>query len=249
MRENRHEYRARLLWWLFAALIAWALKRHYSLANTDELRWMLQPVALLLEAVTGNRYEASVEGEWYSATAGILLVKGCAGLNFMIMSFVGWCWLARPARFERLTPTALVEWPALLAMALVMAWAAAVGVNVLRILAAMSVGPALAGWLGAEQAHRLLGLLIYLPALSVQLVLGDRRNPGAAVLMAVATYLGLMLVTPLLTGRALSDPAPFLAYALLVLGVAAPLGAWGMIRARRDARRQELQAGHLPDWT
>jgi exosortase K len=244
--DLRHACRSRLPWWIAACLIAGALKRHYSLAGVAELDWMLRPVALLLQVTTGHRFQPSVEGEWYSEAAGILLVKGCAGINFMIMSFVGWCWLVRPSRFERLTPATLIEWPALLGIALVLAWAAAVLVNVLRILAALAVGPELAAWLGAEQAHRLLGLLIYLSALTAQLVLGERRNPGPAALVAVATYVGLMLVTPLLTGRALANTGAFAGYALLVVMLAGPLGIWGLVRARRDARLRERRIeGHF----
>lgn len=239
MPEARHCYRSRLAWWIAAGSIAWLLKQHYSVASVAELGWMLRPVALLLQVITGHRFQASPEGEWYSDTGGVLLVKGCAGINFMIMSFVGWCWLARPARFERLTPATLVEWPALLGMALVLAWAAAVLINVLRILVALSVGPELATWLGAEHAHRLLGLVIYLPALCAQMVAGERRNPGPAVLVAIATYVALMLVTPLVTGRAFANAPAFAEYTVLVLALAGPLAAWGVVRARRDARRLE----------
>lgn len=248
MREQRHAYRSSVLWWLAAGIVALSLKQHYSVASVADLGWMLRPVALLLQAITGHRFQTSPEGEWYSDTGGVLLVKGCAGINFMIMSFVGWCWLARPARFERLTPATLVEWPALFVIALLMAWATAVTINVLRILVALAVGPGLATWLGAGQAHRLLGLVIYLPALCAQLMIGERRNPGPAALVAIATYVSLMLVTPLLTGRAFANGADFIQYTVLVLALAGPLGVWAVVRARRDARLQDLQIvrhGHL----
>lgn len=243
--------RARLPWWVATGLLAGALKQHYSTAGAAELGWILRPVAILLEVATGHRFAVSAAGEWYSDAAGIVLAKGCAGINFMIMSFLGWCWLMRPPRTARVAGSTLPEWSLLFAMALLLAWAGAVLVNTLRILVAMAVGPTLAATLGADQAHRLLGLAIFLPALWAQLALGERRNPGPATLVAITIYVGLMLVTPLLTGRALAADSGYGPFALLVLALVAPVAGWAAVRAGRDARWRErhLDAGRTLDIT
>ena len=80
--------------------------------------------------------------------------------------------------------------------------------NALRILAVVNLQPSLEQWCEPAQAHRLIGLLVYLPALSLQLVLADRRHWRRAVLGGCGLYALLMLVVPLLTGNArLSSPA------------------------------------------
>jgi exosortase K len=209
--------------------VAAALKYHYSIAAAADLGWMLRPVSLLLELVTAQNFIQSPAGEWYSTEAGIVLVKACAGVNFMLMSFVGWCWLLQPAAGSTRASIFLRRF--LLALAL--AWLAAVMVNVLRIVLAESLGPWLAGAMGTGGAHRLIGLLVYLPALTAQLLLAGRARRGAAVAVAASLYLALMLATPLLTGNAWWDPAAFAAHALTLTLVLLPLLAWGLYRHRR----------------
>jgi len=234
MSDPRHWTRPQLLWWLAAALVACGLKRHYSVASAAELAWMLRPVAMLLQLITGYRFHASAAGEWQSETAGIVLVKGCAGINFMILSFIGWCWLARPSRQAPLTlATVCIEWPVLLAASLLLAWAAALTINVLRILTAMSLGPLLNAWLGPEEVHRLFGLAIYLPALALQLTAGERQNRGSAALVATGSYVALMVVTPLLTGNAFDQLTDYVRQSTMVLLLVAPVAAWGL-RTKRN---------------
>jgi hypothetical protein len=90
----------------------------------------------------------------------------------------------------------------LLLTAAVFAWLTALAVNALRILAVVHLQPTLEFWLAPSEAHRLIGLLVYLPALSAQFVLADRRHWRLGVLLGCGLYAALMLVTPLLTGNA-----------------------------------------------
>jgi hypothetical protein len=123
----------------------------------------------------------------------------------------------------------LLEWPALLCTAAVFAWLTALAVNALRILAVVHLQLSLEQWWEPAQAHRLIGLLVYLPALSLQLVLAERQHWRRAVLAGCGLYAALMLVLPLLTGNArLTSLAywqhagmalPVLALAALVSGV------------------------------
>ena len=215
MAERRQRQWPPLAWWPLAVGIAAALKWHFSVAATSELAWMLRPLSLLLRLLAGWHFRPDGDGQWQSIDAGIVLVKACAGINFMVLSLLGWCWMLRPAaggrsatrrRGARLWP--LVEWPVLLLAALVLAWLTALAVNALRILAVVHLQPLLERVWAPADAHRLIGLLVYLPALSVQLVLADRRHWRRAVLAGCGMYAALMLVVPLLTGNArLASPA------------------------------------------
>jgi exosortase K len=236
MRSQLQRHGATLCWWSIALGVAWALKHHYSVASATELRWMLRPLALLLQFATGREFNQAAGGEWYSAGAGIVLIKACAGINFMLMSFLGWCWLMQPAHRAasgRSQGGSVLAWLPLLLPALALAWLTALLVNVLRILLATTLGPALGAWLGEGEAHRLIGLLVYLPALTAQLLLAGRARRGPALVFAAVLYLALMLVTPLLTGAAWQQPRLYVAHALMLLLLVVPLLVWGLRTGRR----------------
>lgn len=225
MLRRRFQRHALLCWCLLAGGVAMLLKHQYSIATAAELDWMLQPLALLLQTLTGYAFRLGETGEWHSTAAGIALVKACAGINFMTMSLLGWCWIMRPpaSGFRWYHAHA---WPVQLATALLLAWVTALAINLVRILLVLAVGPALDPLLGAEAAHRLLGLLVYLSALLAQLLLFERRLRTRAVAMAVAIYGLVMLLVPLLSGQAWLQPELFRAHATTVLLALLPLMLW-----------------------
>jgi exosortase K len=213
---------------LLAAGTAAALKQYFSAADSSGLKWMLQPLALLLRLLTGWHFQQTPTGNWESHDAGIVLVQACAGMNFMIMSFVGWCWLLRPQRRITRLAEIVIEWPVLLLAGLLLAWVAALCVNTLRVVAIVAWQPALQRWIEPQQAHRLIGLLIYLPALTGQLMLSGRRCWYQAALIGPALYVALMLVVPVLTGNASMRVAQYREHALLVLALALPVTLLGL---------------------
>jgi exosortase K len=198
---------------------------------------MLQPLALLLRLLTGWHFQQTPVGDWASHDAGIVLVPACAGMNFMIMSFVGWCWLFRPQRPVQRTADAAVEWPLLLAAALLLAWIAALFVNSLRVLAIVAWQPLLQQWLDASQAHRLIGLLTYLTALTAQLMLVGRRRWYQAALIGPSLYVAMMLIVPLLTGNASMKTAAYREHALIVLALVLPVALLGWYWRWRQAHK------------
>ncbi|MFO1399814.1 MAG: hypothetical protein U1F30_01150 [Steroidobacteraceae bacterium] len=167
-------------------------------------------------------------------------VKACAGINFMVLSFLGWCWLARP-RAPAPAGSAPLEWPALLAGALVLAWMTALVANLLRIVAIVHLQPALQAWLPAGQAHRAVGMAVFLPALGLQWLLCEPQRPGLALLAAGGAYALLLLGVPLLSGHAAQDPQGYRVHALALLVALLPLvaagGGWWW------ARRAAFRAG------
>ena len=236
MLSTLYKERQSLIWWLLSASIAAALKWHFSAADSAALEWMLRPLSLLLRLLTGWHFQQTPEGDWESGDAGIVLVKACAGINFMIMSFLGWCWLARPQAQRAPTFAIALEWPLLFAASLVFAWLAALLVNTARIIAVVKCQPLLEHWIAPAEAHRLIGLIIYLPALTAQLLLRNRQRWDIAALLAAAIYVGMMLIVPLLTGNAAASPGQYREHALLVLVLALPLAVAGFA-GRRYRRR------------
>ncbi len=215
--------RSTLLWWSLAVGLAAMLKGYFSVAAASELEWMLRPVSMLLRLVAGWNFQQSPAGEWYSLDAGIVLVKACAGINFMIMSFLGWCWMSRPIGQRPGSRFRLLEWPLLLGSALVFAWVTALIVNTLRILAIVHWQPVLEQWLSPGSAHRMLGLLIYLSALNLQLLLADRRRWRRTVLLTCALYILIMLIVPILTGNAAANPTLYFEHAMTSMVVLLPI--------------------------
>ncbi|MFO1402199.1 MAG: exosortase K [Steroidobacteraceae bacterium] len=200
MAEWWQRRRLATLWWSLAVGLASALKWHFRAAGADDIGWMLQPLALLLRLVAGWHFQRTPAGEWASADAGIVLIKACAGINFMVLSFLGWCWLARPrgaasrGAAPRAAASPLLEWPALLGGALVLAWMTALLVNLLRIVAIVHLQRLLQEWLPAEQAHRAVGMAVFLPALGLQWLLCEPQRPGLALLAAGGAQCALLLL-------------------------------------------------------
>ncbi|MBS0389320.1 MAG: hypothetical protein JSR15_12655 [Proteobacteria bacterium] len=249
---------------------------------------MLHPLALLLNAISGWGFERVARGDWQSLGAGLVLVKACAGVNFMLLSFLAWCWLWRPRAHVgvtlrghgawtanpifktvramdgaagapmdgfmaflkmgfagRVTCPLLrpriarpwAPWPLRLGAALGCAWLAALGVNALRIVLIVRCQPALEHWLAPDDAHRMIGLLTYLPALCLQWSLAERAAPGRGILLAGGAYAVLMLGLPLASGGAAADLRHFAAHVAWVLAVLAPLLGFGFWRRNCRTRR------------
>ena len=79
--------RPRLFLLLAVALVMWAIKRYYSDAAVDDLRWVLGPTARLVTVATGVPFEWEAGQGYLSRERLFLIEKVCAGLNFMIAAF------------------------------------------------------------------------------------------------------------------------------------------------------------------
>lgn len=220
------------MWWVPAVGLAAALKAYFSVAAALGLNWILEPVAVLLNLLAGWTFARNPAGEWFSLDAGIVLVKACAGGNFMIMSFIGWCWLLLP-RQSRLSRRGSVEWTLLLGSSLALAWGCTLLVNTLRILAIVHWQPALEHWLPSAEAHRLMGVVIYLVALNLQLVSFQARHWRRALQLAAVIYFVLMLMVPVVTGNAAERPELYLRHILTTLAVMLPFLALSLVRSAR----------------
>lgn len=219
-----------LLWWLAVLAVVVVLKQHYSIATAADLEWMLRPLSLLLEWFSGHDFHRDSNYEWVSEGADVRLVKACAGINFMLMSFITYAWIVRPDLRGDMGP---LSWFAtqllMLCAAMVASWTTSLLANSLRIIVAMTVNTN--GWgldaigVDAVDLHRLIGMVIYVPLLSLQMMLGNSRNIRDVLGAPVLLYLLLMVVVPLLTGNALHHPALFIEHLLYVSGMVAVMSS------------------------
>jgi exosortase K len=181
-----------MLWGLALAI---ALKQFYSVADASQLQWMLWPLARLLEGCSALSFQPLPAGLWLDAAHGISLVKACAGVNFLIISLLGYVW-----RWRR----AARPW-AVLPKSLAAAWLTALLANALRILGSVYGGEAwLAGCgLSPAASHRLIGIAVYFPCLWAQLAGFRWQELRRAAAAAAFWYCAVALLLPLARAWAL----------------------------------------------
>ena len=214
-------FRRSLVWWLAVLAVVVQLKYHYSVDTAADLEWMFRPLSLLLEWFSGYEFHRDSNYEWFSQAADVRLVKSCAGINFMLMSFMAYAWLIRPDYHLHAGPLSRISGHLLLLCAAIIAsWATCLLANSLRIIVAMTVKNL--AWetdaigIDAEELHRLIGMMTYVPILSLQMMLGNRATTRDALAAPALLYLLLLVVVPLITGNALQHPALFMKHLIHV---------------------------------
>lgn len=214
---------------------AWLLKRHYSQASVEELRWILAPTASLVSWLLQSELSFRPGEGYLSRELSILISPACAGVNFMIVAFLS---LSLGFGRQFTTLQARCGW---LAGAAAVAYVATLIVNVVRIAASVSLAHLATRTFGLtfQSVHRLLGVLIYLAGLivlclTVQALLPrscPRRGADApaamgarrVLLLALGCYLTITLLIPLLRGASASPD--FWSHAAPVSGLVGALAA------------------------
>ena len=191
--------------WCLVLLLVLAYKQALSCADASQLQWLLWPVASLLNATGTLGFHRLPSGDWLDAAHGVAIVKACAGGNFLVASWLGnlWCWRDRPFGLAVATRAAVAAWLTTLAA------------NALRILL-IAHGQhdfALLTGLSDDEAHRLIGVVVYFACLAVQM------GGVIAVPAAVAVYLGVALLLPTVRALVLGRDLPNLAHAAWTAGV------------------------------
>jgi|SRR4051812_1932282 exosortase K len=223
---------------LVALTLAWLLKRHYSQASAEDLRWILAPTTWLTSLLVDGEF-AFRDGQGYlSREQSVLISPACAGVNFLIVALLS-LQLGFSSHCRGLRGGA--RW---LAASAGLAYLTTLVVNALRIGLSIAVAHLAVRITGLtfQSIHRLLGVFIYLAGLmalclTVQLWLSSRvraypepAHPAVgsrALLVALGCYGGVTLVVPLLRGSA-SNPeywAHAAPVSVLVVGLAALLFA------------------------
>jgi exosortase/archaeosortase family protein len=178
---------------------------------------------------------------WMAPDGSYFIAPACAGVNFMILvltvSVLGF------AHRMRSPGSRLAWWLA----SLLGAYVLTIGVNTARILAAVELYRAgSVSGLTAEQAHRLLGIVLYLGALWGVFALLDRLTrrghaPAtlAAVLLVPGAYLGMTLLVPLLNGSFRHLGGESVEHVLVVSGVTMAALVLFLLAQRFPKRRRQ----------
>ncbi len=157
---------------VLAAMLAitYALKRHYSTADAEALRWILAPTAWLVETVFRTPFVFEHHVGYVNRELRFAIAPSCAGVNFMIIAIctaaVGF------VSYMRTLPGKL----ALLFASVAFAYLATIGVNTARIVLALLLQayPVSIAGLSSGQIHHAEGIVVYFTSLCALYLLADR---------------------------------------------------------------------------
>jgi exosortase K len=186
---------------LLVLLCALGLKFYYSTATVDELRWILAPTTALVELLSGRSFEFESHTGYMSSDHRFVIAVSCAGLNFLMTSFL---MLALRALWRGRFRSARWSW-SFLPIAAALAYVSTVVANTVRICIALEIqrrSIEVSG-LSANQLHRLEGIVVYFGFLLILFVLSERSespNPRALLLFPLVIYYATTLGVPLLNG-------------------------------------------------
>lgn len=214
--------------WGLALLLALAFKEYYSQVDTLHLQWLLHPLAMLLNATSLFGFEPTGSGEWQDPHHGLVIVKACAGGNFLVASWLGWLWRWQTKRFGA----------GVLLRAFGAAWLTTLIANALRIALIAYGEDGLSGisGLSAADSHRLIGIVVYFGSLALQLS-GTRALLAAPVIYMAVTIL-LPVSNALLTGRGGIHGAHLAWAATLPMAGLIGFGLWQRVSRIVHSRRE-----------
>ena len=209
---------------LVVLLCAAAVKLYYSTAGVNQLRWILAPTAVLVELVSGSRFEFEAHAGYVSSDRRFVIAASCAGVNFLLTSFLMLSLRRLWGDRSRDTPWRFIPCVALCAYLVTLV------ANTVRISTSLWVRrtPLDAGWLSPAQLHRFEGIIIYFAFLLLLFMVSEKvsaknalREEGAdglfrRALYPLLFYYGMTLGIPLVNG-AYKQGADFWEHALFVL--------------------------------
>ncbi len=213
--NQRMNWGAQLIAVLLCAL---GLKHFYSTASADELRWILAPTTVLVELLTGSTFAFESHAGYMSSDHLFLIAASCAGVNFLLTSFLllslRYLWSRRKGQ---------TSWKFIPAVAVV-AFLTTVFANTVRICVALELQrhPLQNDWLNASQIHRVEGIVVYFGFLLFLFVATEKWNSMTTArllklsIFPLAIYYATTLALPILNG-AQKQGIPFLEHAFFVL--------------------------------
>jgi exosortase K len=213
MKARLREHAERYGFVVVALLLAWLLKRHYSHASAEDLRWILAPTTWLTSLFVPGEFAFQAGQGYLSREQSVLVSPACAGVNFLVVALLSLTF-GFSGSFRSIGQRGC--W---LATSLGLAYLATLLVNALRIGLSIAVAHLATRVTGLtfQSVHRLLGILVYLAGLlglclTVQVWLSSRgahapggsrtRGAGRArvLLFALGCYAAVTLLVPLLGG-------------------------------------------------
>lgn len=242
-------------------LSAFALKHYYSTASVNQLRWILAPTTMVVELLTGWRFEFESHAGYMSSDQSFVIAASCAGVNFLITAFL-------ILSLRRLCSGRASSWR-FIPVAAVVAYLATIVANTVRIATALHLKQARIEFAGlsGNQLHRAEGIFIYFGFLLLLFLLSERISrpllnatppndndlSGTAILqvgrssllrqsfLPLLIYYATTLGIPIVTTAYRSGPAPaefwehtiFVLLAPLILFV--PLAMFQFVTANRQS--------------
>ena len=209
--NNRVKWSAQLATVLLCAL---ALKSFYSSAGPDQLRWILGPVAWLTSILSGRSFSFEAHAGYMSSDNTFLIAAACAGVNFLIASFL--MLTLKKLWYSRKEGTSWKFIP----LTGLMAYAATLVANTVRICIALELQqhPLRNDWLNANQIHRIEGIVVYFGFLFLLFAAteSNKLTKMRFVAFPLAIYYLTTLGLPLLNGAYRRGPE-FWEHAMFVL--------------------------------
>jgi exosortase K len=169
-------------------LSALTLKLCYSTASPNQLRWILAPTTVLVEFVSGTPFNFESHAGYISSDRSFLIAASCAGVNFLITSFLmlslSKLWRDHSQnRSDTLsyTPPENLAWR-FIPIAALFAYFATLVANTVRISTALRLqrAPLEISWLSPNQLHRVEGILIYFGFLLLLFMVSERSCANAS---------------------------------------------------------------------
>lgn len=153
-------------------LCAAAVKLYYSTTSVNQLRWILAPTTVLVELVSGSRFEFERHAGYINSDRSFVIAASCAGVNFLITSFL--MLSLRKLWGDRSQDTAWRFIPC----AALCAYLATLVANTVRISTALRLRgtPLGTGWLSPSQLHRFEGIFIYFGFLLLLFMVSEKMS-------------------------------------------------------------------------
>ena len=136
---------------------AYLLKDFYSRAGSAELAWIIGPTALLADLFSGLSFSHEPGYGWVDVQHQAVIAPVCAGVNFLIIAF---CMSSFQILHRTTSPHSMIAGFLIggTASYLLTVIANAIRIVLAVTLYAVDVYP---GWLTAEMAHRIVGIVVY----------------------------------------------------------------------------------------
>ena len=182
------------------------IKLYYSTASVNELRWILAPTTALVEFITGTSFAFESYAGYMSSDHTFLIAASCAGVNFLITSF-----LMLSLRKLWRNRGKQIPWSFFAAMA-ILAYLSTLLANTVRISSSLLLRDMpLEFGLTANQLHRFEGIFIYFGFLLLLFVVGEKFGSESAQSTLIANRAGLFRrsLFPLLLYYAITLGIPF----------------------------------------
>ena len=157
-RHSNQALQLKNLPYLIILVVAWGLKAHYSRADSSELVWILWPVAQLTALIGDFSFQYEKAVGYVDYTRRIIIAPGCAGVNFLIVSFclAGFEFTSYSQKWINRMGWVMI--------AAVCAFLVTLCANTIRIVGAVFLYQAdIYGLVVTpERAHRVFGMMVYL---------------------------------------------------------------------------------------